>query len=61
MNIKKDKKLPDGILISIILGTSRCKYKLFLLFSGGGSYDEGGEGIKIGRWIEVNDDFFDSS
>ncbi|CAD8111463.1 unnamed protein product [Paramecium primaurelia] len=28
---------------------------------GGGLYDEEGEGIKIGRWIEVNDEFFDSS
>lgn len=27
------------------------------MVSGGGSYDEGGEGIKIGDWIEVHDEF----
>lgn len=27
------------------------------IFSGGGLYDDGGHGIKIGSWIEISDRF----
>ncbi|CAD8079962.1 unnamed protein product [Paramecium primaurelia] len=33
----------------------------FNLFSGGGSYDERGDEIKIGHWIELSNGFFDQS
>lgn len=34
----------------------KCKIKK-KLFSGGGSYDEEGNEIKIGKWIELSDIF----
>lgn len=29
------------------------------MYSGGGSYEEDGNSIKIGNWIELSDDFKD--
>lgn len=41
---------------------SQCKrcYN-FNLFSGGGSYDEEGQEIKIGKWTEKSDGYLDRS
>ncbi|CAD8114184.1 unnamed protein product [Paramecium primaurelia] len=35
-------------------------YQIFKMFSGGGSYDEGGNGMKNGNWIYLSEDFVDS-
>ncbi|CAD8198457.1 unnamed protein product [Paramecium octaurelia] len=47
---KNGKKLVDGILHYLEL---RCK------IFGGGQYDEEGQQKKIGKWIELNDEFCD--
>lgn len=31
------------------------------MFSGGGEYDEKGQGLKIGDWVEISDGFYQFS
>lgn len=33
------------------------KSHFLILYSGGGLYDEEGNGLKIGEWIELSDEF----
>lgn len=35
-------------------------YNIVLIKSGGGSYDEGGFGIKVGKWIDLDEEFCDN-
>lgn len=60
-NIKMVTKLVDGIFISIMEEILRCKIILLIIIntsdSGGGSYDQEGTGIKIGKWVEIKGGF----
>ncbi|CAD8187317.1 unnamed protein product [Paramecium pentaurelia] len=68
-NIKMEKKLVDGIFgIEKMMKTLKCKKQYisaytntFMCESGGGQYDEEGNGIKFGKWVEISDGFYDSS
>ena len=44
----------NGVLLK------KCR-KFYLISSGGGSYDEVGDGIKFGQWIELINNFDDSN
>lgn len=56
-----EKRLVNGILLlswMILHYLNRCNIIMYLNFySGGGSYDEKGDEIKIGKWIELCDYF----
>lgn len=58
------KKLVDGIfrleIYNLRKAMKKCKINIYfynLSFSGGGCYDEEGQALKIGRWIDVDDGF----
>ncbi|CAD8095966.1 unnamed protein product [Paramecium primaurelia] len=59
-NIKMAKKLVNGIfVIGIVeqINLKKCQYKNLENFSGGGLYLQGGDGQKVGIWIELSDQF----
>ncbi|CAD8058032.1 unnamed protein product [Paramecium primaurelia] len=58
VNIKMVRKLVDGIFN---IGLMQINHLLQLCFSGGGQYDEAGDGLKLGNWVEISDNFWNSS
>ncbi|CAD8156476.1 unnamed protein product [Paramecium pentaurelia] len=59
-SIQKEKKLVDGFLCTKVI---KCKnniknVQIMSTHSGGGLYDEENDSIKIGQWIEVDEEFF---
>ncbi|CAD8135866.1 unnamed protein product [Paramecium pentaurelia] len=71
VNIKMARKLLDGIFVKLkkgfylVLNIRRCKHLIYKPqqknSSGGGSYDEGDNGIKQGNWVELSDALFRDS
>ncbi|CAD8169681.1 unnamed protein product [Paramecium pentaurelia] len=57
VNIKMVRKLVDGIFFIFKIRCNDIIKYYIEQFSGGGYYDESGNGCKIGRWTELSDEF----
>ncbi|CAD8211282.1 unnamed protein product [Paramecium octaurelia] len=53
------QKLVNGIFVTKIIACNMLNINKYVI-SGGGSYDEGGESIKIGYWTELDKGFCDA-